>query len=161
MTLAIDPLAGILFVFLIGWLIALSALLFRLLGHYNRLTGGGNVRTLKEVLEGMLRKDGEIQRDIKRLQEVVTQLASDGQYHVQRVGIVRFNPFADTGGAQSFTMAILDKKDNGVVMTSLYGRTGNRWYVKEVAEGAGIGVELSQEEKAAIQKAYGQKTIRH
>ena len=154
------PLSVILIVFAL-WISAITVFLIRMIRHYNRLTGGANTRTLKDVLEDMLKKDAECRADIRKLQEVVAALASDGQYHVQRIGVVRFNPFADTGGAQSFTMAILDKKDNGVVMTSLYGRTGNRWYVKEVAQGAGIGVELSQEEKSAIQKAYGQKTVRH
>ena len=50
-------------------------------------------------------------------------------------------------------MAILDESDTGVVMTSLYARTGNRWYVKEVVKGKGKELELSREELAAITQA--------
>jgi hypothetical protein len=45
---------------------------------------------------------------------------------------------------------MLDKNDNGIVMTSLYARTGNRWYIKYIKAGSGLDVELSKEEKSAI-----------
>jgi hypothetical protein len=50
-------------------------------------------------------------------------------------------------------MALLDGADNGVVMTSLYGRNGNRWYVKEIHSGKGKNLELSKEEETAIKQA--------
>jgi hypothetical protein len=135
------------------WVGVLTILLFRAVRHYNRLTGSGNVKGMREVLEGMLRTQASTQAGVRSLEKLTARLAQDGELHVQRIGIVRFNPFADTGGAQSFTMAILDSHNNGVVMTSLYGRSGNRWYVKEVAGGAGKEVELSKEEESAIKNA--------
>lgn len=147
------PMVLLLLVGTLVWVVVLTLLLARATRHYNRLTGSGNVKGLREVLEGMLRTQASTQGAVGRLEKLAQELVADGQLHVQRVGIVRFNPFADTGGAQSFTMAILDSRDNGVVMTSLYGRTGNRWYVKEVAAGRGKEVELSKEEEAAIKNA--------
>lgn len=87
------------------------------------------------------------------LAQTITKLEEEEKTHFQKIGIVRFNPFSDTGGSQSFTMALLDKEDNGVVMTSLYARTGNRWYIKSIKDGSGKDVELSREEKAAIKQA--------
>ena len=53
----------------------------------------------------------------------------------QRVGLVRYNPFEDTGGNQSFALAMLDAKGDGWVMSSLHARTGTRFYAKAVIAG--------------------------
>ncbi|KKT47031.1 MAG: hypothetical protein UW37_C0014G0013 [Candidatus Gottesmanbacteria bacterium GW2011_GWA2_44_17] len=135
------------------WNITLSVLVFRMVSHYNRLTEGVSTHTLKESLEKILDAYVKNKKDIAGLSQSLTRLESEGDTHLQRIGIVRFNPFSDTGGSQSFTMALLDKGDNGVVMTSLYARTGNRWYIKYIKAGAGHDVELSKEEKAAIKNA--------
>src|SRR3989344_5821662 len=71
---------------------------------------------------------------------------------VQRVGLVRFNPFSETGGDQSFALALLNGKDNGVVLLSLHGREGTRVYVKPVKDGEST-YELSKEERQAIEEA--------
>lgn len=135
------------------WTAALSVMVFRMVTHYNRLTGGKNTVGLKDVLDAMMGRDHVLQARADKAEQGVRALQTDGVFHIQRIGMVRFNPFADTGGAQSFTMAILDGANNGVVMTSLYGRTGNRWYVKEVVGGKGKELGLSQEELAAIKQA--------
>jgi hypothetical protein len=101
-------------------------------------------------LEKILDAYSKNKKDIAVLSQTITRLEQEGQTHLQRIGIVRFNPFSDTGGSQSFTIALLDKEDNGIVMTSLYARTGNRWYIKYIKGGVGVDVELSKEEKAAI-----------
>jgi hypothetical protein len=67
--------------------------------------------------------------------------------------LVRFNPFGDTGGDQSFVLALLNKESDGIVLSVLNGRTGARIYSKPVKKGAGAEYELSNEEKEAIKKA--------
>lgn len=153
MVLGIQPIVFISLFVIFVWVISLTVLLLRMIGHYNKLGQYGGGAGLKEVLEHILRKQSEAHTSLQKLENSVIALARDGELHVQRIGLVRFNPFADTGGAQSFTMAILDRNNSGVVMTSLYGRTGNRWYVKEVAFGKGKEVELSKEEESAIKNA--------
>lgn len=71
---------------------------------------------------------------------------------IQRIGIVRFNAFEDVGGEQSFAMALLDADNNGVVISSLYGRHDSRLYAKSVTGGRGERA-LSEEEQSAINKA--------
>lgn len=143
---------GILVVFCV-WVGIVTVLLFRMIGHYNRLTKGISATGLKSVLDEILQVQMGLKKQGNALTLELGKLAADGQLHIQRIGIVRFNPFADTGGAQSFTMSLLDGHDNGLVITSLYARTGNRWYVKEIQKGSGKDVELSREEQAAIKKA--------
>ena len=73
---------------------------------------------------------------------------------IQRVGVVRFNPFPDTGGNQSFVVALLDTHDDGVVLSSLHSRGGTRVYLKQVAKGR-AETALSEEETEAIRRAIG------
>ena len=73
---------------------------------------------------------------------------------IQRVGVVRFNPFPDTGGNQSFVMALLDARGDGVVLSSLHSRGGTRVYLKQVNAGK-AETALSEEELEAIRRARG------
>lgn len=135
------------------WIIGLTILVIRLIRHYNRLTAGVTKTGLIDILNIIVGKDVALEKRATIVEEEVKRLHNSGLGHIQRIGVVRFNPFADTGGNQSFTMAILDGQENGIVMTALYARSGNRWYVKEVEKGKGKNIELSKEEMTAIQKA--------
>lgn len=144
---------GIVLISIIVWVIVLTIGLLRMTRHYNRLTDGITKTGLRDILDIHLKGQGESAKKILDIEKELLKMDLDGLRHIQRVGIVRFNPFSDTGGAQSFTMALLDGKNNGVVMTSLYGRNGNRWYVKEIGEGVGKNIEVSKEEQNAIKQA--------
>lgn len=72
------------------------------------------------------------------------------------IGIVRFNPFSDTGGDQSFSVALVDGEGNGVVITSLHGRRETRVYAKPL-EGWGSTYSLTEEEQEAIAQALRQR----
>jgi hypothetical protein len=145
--------SSVFLIFIVVWLSVLSLVLFRMIRHYNRLTRDISERGLKEILEQILKRQQGLISETEHLQRALEELAKDGRLHIQKLGLIRFNPFSDTGGSQSFTMAILDQGNNGWVMTSLYARTGNRWYIKEVRAGKGKELELSKEELAAIKNA--------
>jgi hypothetical protein len=70
----------------------------------------------------------------------------------QKISVVRFNPFGDTGGDQSFSLAVLDAHDSGYVFTSIHGREGTRVYVKPIDYGKSK-YALSKEEQTAITQA--------
>lgn len=136
-----------------AWICALTVYIVRLARHYHRLTQGITTKGLGEILERILSAEQDNKRRIVDINNLLQIFDKDGKLHIQRFGIVRFNPFHDTGGAQSFTLALLDGYDNGLVMTSLYARSGNRWYVKELKEGKGIELALSKEEESAVKRA--------
>jgi len=135
------------------WLAGLSWLVYRNLTHYRRLTAGVTKKDLKTVLEKLLtgaeKEEGRVDELIKQLEKV----EKDGAFHIQKIGLVRFNPFADTGGDQSFTLALLNGEDSGFVISSLHSRESTRFYAKPVKKGKGSDYELSTEEKRAIKKA--------
>jgi Protein of unknown function (DUF4446) len=135
------------------WLISLSIFFWRILQHYNNLTSGDSTKGLKTILEELLKEAELNKKDIDYLKQYSAKLEKEGLLHIQKVGLVRFNPFKDTGGDQSFIISLIDGKDTGVIISGLYSRTGTRWYAKKISEGKGVEHELSEEEKRALKEA--------
>lgn len=112
-----------------------------------------STKTLRAVLENLLNEFKIAQKDIDYLQERCDKIEKNGLLHIQRIGLLRFNPFKDTGGDQSFILAFLDANNTGVVVSGLYSRSGTRWYAKKVIGGKGVEHELSEEEIKTIKEA--------
>lgn len=135
------------------WLVALTLFFWRILQHYNKITKGVSQKNLKTILEDLL-KEGEVnKKDIDYLKQYSLKLEKEGLLHIQKVGLVRFNPFKDTGGDQSFILSLVDGNDTGVIISALYSRSGTRWYAKRVSNGKGTEYELSEEEKKALKES--------
>jgi len=102
----------------------------------------------KEILDCFKK----LENNFEKLSQELEKLKKESKFNIQKVGIVRFNPFSEVGSDQSFSIALLDSNDNGVVITSLYSREGNRVYGKPIKNGQSEYL-LSAEEKEAIEKA--------
>jgi len=137
------------------WLLVITIWLFAVSSHYNKLTRGVNNKNLRNILENILKEFDIAKKDIEDLKKYCEKNEKDGILHIQKVGLIRFNPFKDTGGDQSFVLALVDGNDTGVVISGLYSRSGTRWYAKKVVSGKGVDYELSEEEKKAIKEARG------
>lgn len=135
------------------WLILLTFFFWQFSSHYNSLTRGISQKTLKSVLDHMLLQIDGAEKSIASLRAKCDKLERSGLLHIQKIGLLRFNPFKDTGGDQSFILSLVDENDNGVIITGLYSRSGTRWYAKRIKNGRGIEHELSDEEKKAIREA--------
>ena len=94
----------------------------------------------------------KVLKQFEELKKQVEKISQTSKTSVQKVGMVRYNPFSNVGGDQSFSIALLDGDNNGIVITSLFSREGNRVYGKPVKSGASE-YSLSNEEKKAIEKA--------
>lgn len=103
---------------------------------------------LFEEIKRMKKSEAEIKKLIKS-SKVLEKMASQS---IQKVGLIRFNPFKDTGGDQSFVIALLDSKNNGLVISSLYSRGESRIYSKLIEVGQSK-YPLSKEEIEALKKA--------
>jgi hypothetical protein len=91
-------------------------------------------------------------KNLRELGKLLVELVDNNKFNLQKIGVVRFNPFADTGSNMSFAMALLDGQNNGIVISSLHSREGTRVYGKPIQDGQSSFV-LNEEEKQAIQKA--------
>jgi len=135
------------------WLIILTVLLVRTITHYCRLTKNITKKDMKTVLSEILNRHQITGKEVKDLQVVVRKIGQNIRNHIQKIGFIRFNPFLQTGGDQSFVLSLLDDKDNGFVLSSLHSRDTTRFYAKTVKNGKGDDYQLSKEEKKAIKNA--------
>jgi Protein of unknown function (DUF4446) len=129
----------------------LSALDHRLVG----LTSAGDGRSLESTLHATLDKVGALSSEVVQLKSRTTTTEAVQKKAVQRTGLVRYNPFEDTGGNQSFAVALLDANGDGVVVSSLHARQNTRVYAKAIVGGRSEAA-LSDEETEALRKAMAQ-----
>ena len=90
--------------------------------------------------------------DVNTVSARTAMVERDLQTSLGRIGLVRFNPFEDTGGNQSFALALIDSRGDGFVVSSLHARAGTRVYAKAIAGGTSEAA-LSTEESEALAQA--------
>jgi len=110
-----------------------------------------------ENLEQLLSQFKDLKEDFKKISNRMKELRKDNKFSIQGIGIVRFNPFKKSGGDQSFSIALLDGDKDGVVITSLYGREGNRIFAKPIKKGKSEYL-LTEEEKRVIEQTEVRKS---
>jgi hypothetical protein len=116
------------------------------------MTRGEEGSSLEDVLSSHLRRVHEVSRGIDELDTRTAVLERDLRRAFGRIGLVRYNPFEDTGGNQSFALAVLDGHGDGFVVSSLHARQGTRVYAKAIAAGTSTA-GLSAEETEALRQA--------
>lgn len=120
------------------WLLGLTVVLYKLFKLFAKLGKG--------VEEDLAR------RGFAEAKKRLDWLEAEGKDHVQKVALIRFNPFRELGGDHSFSLAILDGRDSGVIITSLHARDRTRIYMKPVVKGKSEH-DLSSEERKALVSA--------
>jgi hypothetical protein len=134
---------------LVGWLIAIQRRLHDVLSHYNLLTTGVDAVTLPGVLDEHIEAVRHATGTVADLADRTAILEKTLRGAVQHVGLVRYNPFEDTGGDQSFSLALLNDAGDGIVISSLFARERTRVYAKPVTDRRST-YHLSDEEEQAI-----------
>lgn len=114
---------------------------------------GGKVHNLEELLLSQAKNLKLLDRDIQELYNISNQINSLALRGTHKIGLIRFNPFHDVGGDQSFALAILNGKNNGLTLSSLYTREGTRVYAKSIINGESEKHPLTEEEKKVIKMA--------
>jgi hypothetical protein len=129
-----------------------SIRLRRAVRAYRALVRGGGEGTLGDVLESHVGRVEDVRARLEELDQRHADLQRVSQTSLQHIGLVRFNPFDDTGSDQSFAIALLDDRRDGLVISSLHGRNNTRVFAKPV-EGGSSSHTLSDEETQAIRIA--------
>lgn len=146
---------GLLIVF-----IGLNAYLWRRVMQIERNFGSffksaDTKETIMARLNNYADQEADRSKRLSKLESHTEQLQKLAEHGHSRIGFVRFNPFADTGGDQSFCLAVLDYQGNGWVISSIHARTGSRVYAKQITLGQSSH-NLSDEESTAVTKALKQ-----
>ena len=126
----------------------------RLERSLDALTRGEDGTSLAAIVETHLDKVYAMGRQVDGLDVRTRTLEREGRKAFQRLGLVRYNPFEDTGGNQSFVLALLDADGDGTILTSLHTRQATRMYAKSVRGGVPEAA-LSEEEAEALRAALG------
>lgn len=138
------------------WLSVLTFFLFKAVSHYKKLGKSENIKDLGNILEGIVKRQELQGSQTAEISKTLINHRSLSLGHFTKYALIRFNPFEDSGGDQSFTIALLDSRDNGIILSSLHSRSGTRVYAKEVIGAKAISHKLSKEEKEAVEKAARQ-----
>lgn len=136
----------------LAWLIIQQRQLTALRRHYRSLLGDSAGGNLEALLNHHLAQVQEARQKTTELDLLIRELQRAALGHLQHFGIVRFSPFRDTGGDQSFALALADAEGCGVVISSLHTRDSARVYAKPIAAWDSA-YPLTDEERQAMAQA--------
>ena len=151
LALAFLVVAGFIVILLIAVLIQ-SIRLGRTRRAYRKLLAGEEGGSLQEILDQHIWSVREASGRMDDMNTMLQYLEQRTRGSLQHIGLVRFNPFEDTGSDQSFAIALLDDRKDGIVLSSLHGRANTRVFAKPVENGESRHA-LSTEEAQAIKIA--------
>lgn len=147
------PALLLLFFIIFIWNIITNVKIRRIQKKNEVFFAGGKVKNLEELLINQAKSLKTLDRDIQELFNISNKINNLALRGLFKVGMVRFNPFKDVGGDQSFAIALLNGKNNGLAISSLYTREGTRIYSKTIVNGQPEKYPLTEEEKQAIEIA--------
>lgn len=112
----------------------------------------GNGKNLEEDLQNYMSRVNQVEKQNTKISNQIKMLNGDLTKCIQKVGIVRYSAFRDTGSDLSFALALLDENNDGVVLNGIYSREMSNIYAKPVQKGKST-YTISEEEMQAIEKA--------
>lgn len=136
-------------------LIVVLCKLKKLYRAYDRFMRGKDAESLENTLLSCIEKTEEVDKMNQMLREDIIGLRKNQRITYQKMGMVKYNAFREMSGDLSYTLALLDQRNNGFVMNSVYGKEGGYSYIKEIVKGE-CAILLSEEEQTALEKAKSQ-----
>lgn len=140
----------------LAWSAALAGRMRKLTsmrGDLARMAAEGDLMRMAGIIQERLEA---LERADERLRMDDAAIAERLAHAVRHVGLVRFDALPGTSGMFSFSLALLDDSRDGVVVTSIYGRSEARIYVKPITNGSS-DVQLTGEENDAVAQAFGER----
>ncbi len=123
---------------------------------YGQFLQGADAKKIEDLIKKYSKDVDDSLQKLDEMAQFSANMHKQIQFAVSKQALIRFNPFGDTGGDQSFVLALLDNHNNGVIISSVHARTGTRVYAKEISKGLSK-YNLSDEETIALQKALNSK----
>lgn len=142
-------------IFIVSWSI-LQYQIYNFKKRLDELFGKKSSEDIEKILTGYVKGVKHYFEEVDELKKFSEKLYEHAEKSIQKVAMIRFNPFNDVGGNQSFSIAMLDLNDNGILITSLFGREGTRVYSKKITSGIPESF-LSEEEQDVLKKAIKNK----
>jgi hypothetical protein len=140
------------------WILLLQLRMRRLEGRLQAIFADTSSDNMARMLVDYLATVRSTAAAVSRMKEEHDRIAAVMPKAIRHVGLVRFSPFHDTGGDQSFALALLDSHANGVVVTALHSRTDSRLYAKPIERGSSP-YSLTPEEREAMDRALNRSVV--
>lgn len=119
----------------------------------------GDGKTIDEDLENYLNRVINLEDETRNIVSYCKSIDGEIKKCIQKIGIVRYNAFKDTGSDLSFAVAMLDEQNDGVVFNGIYSREASNIYAKPIEKGRST-YTITEEEKEAISRAINGDGIR-
>ncbi len=123
--------------------------------RYERFMQGSEAMSLEDEMQRLAGDVSKLKKESKAYSNDIDLLFSKHEGALQRLGLVKYDAFAEMGGKMSFALALLDERNSGVVLNSVHSSNGCYSYAKRVTEGR-CEINLSPEESEALEKAMRQ-----
>jgi len=149
--IAMAVLIIILFILLIVLMVKVSTLKKR----YNKFMEGKEAASLEKELEEIFELSNTLKETVEKNRKDIRKLFHNMEYTYQKLGIVKYDAFRQMGGKMSFSLALLNKQNDGFIINSVHSSDGCYTYTKEI-HGEVCDISLSEEEKQALKIAIGE-----
>ena|SRR3989344_1698180 len=107
-------------------------------------------RDIRKKFEELLKEIEDFDKGLKSSNDKLREIEKENLSHLKKVKLLRYNPFNETGGDQSFVAVLLNDNGDGLVITSLHARVGTRIFAKPVKNGKAQKYELSRQEQDLV-----------
>lgn len=121
---------------------------------YKVFMSGKGAKNLEDTLIKRLNQVDALMESNDENKKNIKELFSNMQITYQKMGLIKYDAFNEMGGKLSFSLAMLDKRDNGFIINAMHTREGCYTYIKEIVDGNSI-IVLSEEEQKALNRAMG------
>lgn len=122
--------------------------------NYKIFMSGKNAKNLEETIIKRLEQVDELMKANAANEKSIRVLIKNIKKSYQKMGLIKYDAFHEMGGKLSFSLAMLDVKNNGFIINAMHTREGCYTYIKEIVDGNSI-IVLSEEEQEALKRAMG------
>lgn len=147
-TLGLIALVGVLIIIVMACLVSTS----KMKNRYRKMMRGTNSKNLEDLIVNSLEKIDVMKETTDSVKEICDNTSSLVKACVQKVAMKRYKAFEDVGSDLSYSIAILDGKNSGVIITSIYSRNESITYAKPIDNGISR-YDLSDEENSVLHQA--------
>ncbi len=155
--IGIDP--GIILIVMAGVILLLLVMLVvnlvktsKLKKKYRTFMEGQDGRSLEQIIRDTYEKYDEVSKKVEVNADNIERIKENMKLTYQKMGVVKYDAFNEMGGKLSFSLALLDKENNGFIINSMHSREGCYTYIKEIVKGESY-IVLADEEREALNEA--------
>lgn len=133
-----------------------SVKMTKLKKRYNQFLSGKDAQSLEDTLVQRLDQIDDLLKSDEDTKNKVQMVLDHLDATYQKVGLVKYDAFNEMGGKLSFSLALLNRKNDGFIINAMHSREGCYTYIKEIINGNSI-ILLGEEEKEALEMALNSK----